>query len=147
LDRGRISQSLCPKLTSLGDVIPKTLCNQWFRKHWAKQITVYSTPIRKFVQDIKAERDAGKMLVVSDFRPEIRTTLVFCTERCVHAANILGFRGRMMQSIWQMLSHPRYMLEEFFRPSTVLVAVEVGDKTQYALKNPPTAQPSNLVDG
>jgi hypothetical protein len=121
--------------------------NQWFRKHWAQQITVYSTPIRKFVQDIKTERDAGKMLVVSDFSPEIRTTLVFCTERCVHAANILGFRGRIMQSIWQILSHPRYMLEEFYLPSTVLVEVEAGGTTQYALKNPPIVQPNNLADG
>jgi hypothetical protein len=118
-----------------------------FRESWSDYTDVYMTPLRNFVDDLKVTAKKKESLQVSEIGPEIRTCLVFCSEKCVQAANLRGFSGRITQIIWRELRNARYLQEYFVVPSTVLAKVDDSQFQRYALHNPRIVQPSNREAG
>jgi hypothetical protein len=117
-----------------------------FKESWSDYTAVYMTPLRKFVSDLKDNVQRKEVLQVSKIGPEIRTCLLFCSEKCVQAANLRGFRGRIIEKIWLELRHTRYGQDYFVVPSTVLVKVDESRFHRYALHNPRIVQPSTSED-
>jgi hypothetical protein len=113
--------------------------HQVFKEYWSEHLNVYLDPLRNFVSDLKKKK--GKSLIVSDICPWIRTTLVLCAERCVEAVNIMGFQGRIIQTIWKELAHPKYEKHKgyFILPATCLVSAAPH---RYALRNPTIGSPT-----
>lgn len=110
--------------------------HQAFKRHWAGYNDVYKKPLAQFVGDLRKCVTGSSLLNPAEIIPEIRTCLVLCAEKCVEAANIIGFRGRIIQSIWNELSHIRYGKDFFVLPSTVLVSVDDTTMHRYALHRP-----------
>jgi hypothetical protein len=116
---------------------------------------LYMDPLSNFVEDLKKYAvDAKEVLEVSDIRPEIRTTLLLCSEKCVQAANIIGVHGKLSQLLWKELAkdcadgEPACEAQDFFvLPSTALVPVEETRSQRHALFKPKILQPiqSHLV--
>jgi hypothetical protein len=48
--------------------------------------------------------EKGNYCHVRNHTPEIRTCLVFCSEKCVEAVNLRGFQGGLSRVIWKELS-------------------------------------------
>ena len=119
-----------------------TIDHNVFKAHWSKQLLPYQIPLRNFVEDLKVAEKANRSLLVKQMSPGIRTTLLFCTEKCVEAANIMGHRGRVIQLIWGELSHDLYKRDYFILPATCL---EASPAHRYALHKPPIAIPSSTV--
>ena len=69
-----------------------------FQDFWSEHFTIYSKPLKTFVDDVQSAENNNLRTLVSSISPEIRTCLVFCSEKCVQAANIIGFRGRIMNA-------------------------------------------------
>jgi hypothetical protein len=122
--------------------------HQPFKNYMAGYTKVYISPLSNFVADLKKTvvgDDKKKQIIeVGKIGPEIRTCLVFCAEKCVEAANLLGFSGRIVNLIWRELSHIRYqgLVDFFVLPASVLVKVQNNRYHSYALKQPRILQPT-----
>jgi hypothetical protein len=114
-----------------------TVDHDVFKKHWSNRLGVYQKPLQCFVQDLKVTEKTNRSLLVHKMSPGIRTTLVFCAEKCVEAANILGFRGRVIQLMWGELSHKDYKRDHFILPATCL---EAHPAHRLALHKPNSAE-------
>jgi hypothetical protein len=112
-----------------------------FKKHWAGHLKVCLDPCTNFVTDLKKKSDDGLFLEVSKLSAGTRTTLVLCSERLVESLNIMGFRGRIIQTVWKELSHPLHAEHKncFVLPATCLLSVAAS---RCALLNPKIAQPT-----
>jgi hypothetical protein len=117
-----------------------TIDHDVFKEHWSERLLVYQKPLQNFVNDLKVAEKADKKLLVQKMSAGIRTTLVLCTERCVEAANLIGFRGRVIQLIWGELSHKNYNRDYYILPATCL---EASLPHKYALYNPMIATPND----
>jgi hypothetical protein len=107
--------------------------HETFKSYWSSHLEVYLDPFRRFVDDLKLVKKTKQGILVSGMTASIRTTLVLCIERCVEASNILGFRGRILQTIWKELKHWSYDQQFFILPAT---CVEEVPAHRYALKKP-----------
>jgi hypothetical protein len=116
-----------------------TVNHDVFKEHWSKRLLVCQRPLKNFVQDLKELEKANRKLLVQKMSPGVRTTLVFCTEKCVEAANILGFRGRVIQLIWGELSHNNCKRDQFVLPATCL---EAHPPSRLVLCKPPIVRPT-----
>jgi hypothetical protein len=121
-----------------------------FKEYWTDYVKVYQVPLGNFVEDLSAtvaNRRKAEVLV-SAIPPSIRTCLVLCAEKCVQAANIMGFQGRIIQVIWNELRHVFYKKDFFILPATVVVEFSEPKKFQrYALHKPKIASVTLLENG
>jgi hypothetical protein len=113
-----------------------TIDHNVFKSHSSNHLLPYQIPLQNFVKDLIIAETANESLLVKQMPPGIRTTLVFCMEKCVEAVNIMGFRGRVIQLIWGELSHDHYKRDYFILPATCL---EASPAHRYALHKPPIA--------
>ena len=117
-----------------------------FQDFWSEHFTIYSKPLKTFVDDVQSAENNNLRTLVSSISPEIRTCLVFCSEKCVQAANIIGFRGRIMNAIWKELSGPRYDEDFFILPATAVKEVVDPQFHDYCLRRPRLVQPDEIEE-
>ena len=129
-----------------------TVDHEPFKQSWSDYTTLYMTPLSNFVEELKdIEKRNGRddLLHSSALSPAIRTTLVFCAEKCVQAVNIIGFQGKITKMLWKELqkqAHYPVAQPYFVIPASALVTVEESGSQRFALRMPRIVLPTGLVE-
>jgi hypothetical protein len=119
-----------------------------FQKCFNDCSETYLTPLSNFIEELRAIESDSQGLDV--FQPSkmssgIRTTLVFCSEKCVQAANTIGCQGKITQLLWKELrkgDNYQVVPNYFVLPSSAMVPVVGPDEVKFALKKPRMVVPT-----